>query len=222
MKRQTNPILCLTGALLFLSASLSAQDKPTGTSSLEAHIGPAWYTGHLMGITSRADDYCNSLRKGIGWDIGYWYTGKTDGKERVILRPGFIYQGSRFEEKQANGSDKILLNYLAPQIGLFFLRNNYRIQLSAGAGYQFYMDKSVVYDKPRKVSMDKPACNFALAGEYLLTRRWGVSARCNWVLSDSERYSVVYYGEHWKVEHPDTGEGCFGQLSLTFGLNYHF
>lgn len=222
MKRQNRLTLCLTGILLFLSISSSAQGKPSGSSSLSAHIGPAWYTGRLMGVTGSSGDYCNNLRKGVGWDLNYWYMGQTSSEEKAVIRAGFLYQGSLFQEKQANGSDKIHLNYLAPQVGVFFLRPGYQIQLSAGAGYQFYTDKSVVYDKPRKVSMDKLACNFALAAEYFLTKQWGVSARCNWVLSHSERYSVDYHGEHWKVEHPDTGEGFFGQLSLTFGLNYHF
>ena len=175
-----------------------------------------------MGITGGADEYRSNLRKGISWALHYWYTGSASSEEKVAVRAGFLYQGSRFQEKHTNGADKIHLNYLAPQIGVFFLRPDYQIQLSAGAGYQFYTDKSVVYDKPRKVSMDKLACNFALAAEYFLTKQWGVSARCNWVLSHSERYSVDYHGEHWKVEHPATGEGHFGQLALLLGLNYHF
>lgn len=222
MKRQNHLTLCLTGTLLFLSLALSAQDKSAGSSSLSAHIGPAWYTGRLMGVTGGANDYRNNLRKGISWALHYWHNGRTSSKEKAVVRPGFLYQGSRFQGKQTNGSDKIYLNYLAPQIGLFFLRPTYQIQLSAGAGYQFYTDKSMVYGKPRKVSMDKPACNLSLAGEYFLTKQWGLSTRLNWILSHSENYSVDYNGTHWKVEHPDTGEGHFGQLSLLFGLNYHF
>lgn len=114
------------------------------------------------------------------------------------------------------------MHYLAPQLGVFFFRNRYMAQLSAGAGYQFYSDKSTVYGKPRNVSMNKLACNLSLGGEYFLTEQWGISARFNWLLSSSERYSVEYHGQHWSVVHPQTGEGHFGQLSLLFGLNYHF
>lgn len=222
MKRQHRLILCLTGAWLLLSPFLSAQDKPSATSFLSARIGPALYTGHLMGITHRSGNYCNRLRRGVSWNLNYWYTGKTSRKENVILRPGFLYQGSRFQATRQNSSDNIHLNYLAPQLGIFFLQNKYRLLLSAGAGYQFYTDKSTVYEKPRTVSMDRLACNLALDGECLLSSRWGLSARCGWLFSHSENYSVNYHGTDWKVEHPDSGEGYFGQLSLTFGLNYHF
>lgn len=222
MKKRFHFTACLLGTLLFVSASLQAQNESSKKSILSVNAGPSWYVGRFMGITDHADSYRSDLRKGIAWQASYWYAGKGYGHEGVTAGPGLIYQGSIYRETQENGSDKIGTHYLAPQLGVFFFRNRYMAQLAAGFGYQFYSDKSTVYGKPRDVSMNKLACNLSLSGEYFLTEQWGISARFNWLLSSSERYSVEYNGQHWNVEHPQTGEGYFGQLSLLFGLNYHF
>lgn len=222
MKRQNHFTFCLLGLLLFISAAMQAQNESSRGSILSVNVGPTWYVGQFMGITDHADSYRNDLRKGIAWQVSYWFAGKGPGHEGVKIGPGFIYQGSSYRETQENGSDKIGMHYLAPQLGMFFFRNQYMVQLSAGVGYQFYSDKSTVYDKPRDVTMNRLACNLSLNGEYFLTKQWGVSARLNWLLSHSERYSVEYNGKTWNVYHPRTGDGYFGQLSLLFGLNYHF
>lgn len=114
------------------------------------------------------------------------------------------------------------MHYIAPQFSLSMVRQRYQLQFSGGVGYQMYADKSKVYGKPRDVSMNKMAANLAFAGEYFISSRWGASARLNWLASGSDTYSVKYHGEKWNVEEPKTGTGYFGQLSLTFGLNYHF
>lgn len=114
------------------------------------------------------------------------------------------------------------MHYVAPQVALTMVQKHYQLQFSGGVGYQLYRDKSTVYDKPRKVSMSKLAGNLALSGEYFLTSHWGASARLNWLASSSESYSVKYHNEKWDVENPKIGTGYFGQLSLLFGLNYHF
>lgn len=214
-------LFCLFGALLF-SSSLRAQNEPSGKSVFTLYAGPSWYSGQFMGLTNDASNYCDDLRKGIAWGLGYWYQGKSPSEEGLKIGPGFIYQGSSYRKTHENGADKIWMHYLAPQLGIFYLQKHYQLQFSTGVGYQFYSDKSTVYDKPRNVSMNKMACNFSLGGEYYLGRQWGVSARLNWLVSGTERYSVRYNGKTWNVEHPQSGEGYFGQLSLLFGLNYHF
>lgn len=55
-----------------------------------------------------------------------------------------------------------------------------------------------------------------------MSSHWGASARVNWLASSSESYSVKYHNVEWDVESPRAGSGYFGQLSLLFGLNYHF
>ena len=49
-----------------------------------------------------------------------------------------------------------------------------------------------------------------------------MALRLHWLLSTSDRYNVSYHDEHWNVEHPATGEGYFGQLSLQAGLAWRF
>ncbi|WP_291528833.1 hypothetical protein [Bacteroides sp. UBA939] len=207
----------ITGILL--TASLHAQSGSNKNSTFFVHVGPSWYTGNLMGITDRSDAYCDDLRKGITWDAGFLR--QVAGRE-LKFGVGFIYQGSMYKNTHDTGADKIYMNYLAPQMSLSVMREHFQLQLSGGVGYQFYRDKSTVYDKPRDVSMNKFAANLALSGEYYLAEDWGISARLNWLTSESERYSVKYHGTKWNVEDPKTGTGHFGQLSLSFGINYHF
>ena len=220
MKRRLHTLLLtlLSGFCL----SLQAQDTPDTRSIFSLHAGPSWQVGELMGITLRDAGYRQDLRQGVTWEADYWYTGQRPAGKGVKAGPGFIYQGSLYKAAHAEGSDKIAMHYLAPQMGVFFFQRHCLFQLSAGVGYQLYANRSTVYGKPRDVSMNKLAFNLSGGGEYFLSRHWGLSARLNWILSSSEAYSVDYHGEHWQVNDPQTGGGYFGQLSLLFGVNYHF
>nr|WP_289833515.1 hypothetical protein [Parabacteroides goldsteinii] len=116
------------------------------------------------------------------------------------------------------------MNYIAPQIALFYVKQKFNLSLSTGLGYQLYKDKSLVYDKPRNVSMNKLAYNLSAGGEYLFSQHIGISAKVNWIVTSSDSYSVKYHGQKWQVESPELngGGGCFSQLSLLFGMNFHF
>ena len=140
------------------------------------------------------------------------------------LSPGLIYQGGQYKNSHDEGSDKILMNYIAPQIALFYVKQKFNVSLSTGLGYQLYIDKSLVYDKPRNVSMNKLAYNLSAGGEYLFSQHIGISAKVNWIVTSSDSYSVKYHGQKWQVESPELngGGGCFSQLSLLFGMNFHF
>lgn len=221
MKNYFRVILCIVGAL-FVSAVLHAQSESSKKSMLTVHIGPSWQTGRVIGITNFAEAYSSDLRKGIAWDAAYWYVGKGPRDKGIKIAPGFLYQGSAYKNSHDTGADKIQMHYLAPQFGVFFIQNCYQIQAATGLGYQFYHNKSSVYEKPREVSMNRIALNLSLSGEYFLTRQWGVSAQLNWLSSSSGGYLVEYHNQTHKIEYPKTGYGYFGQLSMLFGLNYHF
>lgn len=221
MKNYFRVILCIAGTL-FISVALHAQSESSKKSMLTVHFGPSWHAGKLIGITNSADAYSSDLRKGIAWDASYWYVGKAPRDKGIRIAPGFLYQGSTYKNTHDTGADKIQMHYLAPQFGVFFIQNHYQIQAATGIGYQFYHNKSSVYEKPREISMNRLAFNLSLSGEYFLTRQWGVSAQLNWLVSSSERYQVEYHNQTFEVEYPRTGYGYFGQLSLLFGLNYHF
>lgn len=218
MRNVMKYLFCMFVGLL-LTAPMSAQSDVNRNSTLSVHVGPSWYLGQLMGITNRADGYCDDLRKGIAWDASYF---QQLAGSKLKFGVGFLYQGSSYKNTHEDGADKMLMHYLAPQLSLTLMRKHYQLQFSGGVGYQFYRDKSTVYGNPRDVSMNKFAGNLALSGEYYLSRHWGVSGRLNWLGSSSERYSVEYHDQKWNVENPPSGTGYFGQLSLTFGLNYHF
>lgn len=221
MKTYLKSLLSIVGAVL-ISSALHAQNESTGKSMLTVHVGPSWQVGHLMGITNNADAYSSDLRKGISWDAAYWYVGKGPFNKGIRIAPGFLYEGSTYKNTHDTGADKMQMHYLAPQFGVFFIQNRFQIQAATGLGYQFYQNKSTVYDKARDVSMNRIACNLSLSGEYFLTRQLGVSAQVNWVFSSSDSYDVNYHDTTWEVVNPKTGYGYYGQLSVLFGLNFHF
>lgn len=210
--------------LLIQAVSLMAQEVSIGKSMFSLHAGPSWYMGKMIGITNNTDTYRNNLRDGMAWDVNYYYLGDKYIFNSFKLAPGLVYQGSRYKNSHEDGSDKILMHYIAPQIALFMVKQKYNLSLSTGLGYQHYKDKSFVYDKPRDVSMNKLAYNLSVGGEYLLSSHIGISAKLNWIVTSSESYSVRYHGQKWQVESPEMsgGGGCLSQLTLLFGMNFHF
>lgn len=210
--------------LLIQAVSIMAQDGSIGKSMFSVHAGPTWYMGKMIGITNNTDAYRSDLRDGMAWDVNYYYLGDKYISNSFKLAPGLIYQGSRYKNSHDDGSDKILMHYVAPQIALFMEKQKYNLSLSTGFGYQHYKDKSFVYDKPRDVSMNKLAYNLSVGGEYLLSSHIGISAKLNWIVTSSESYSVRYHGNKWQVKSPEMngGGGCLSQLALLFGMNFHF
>lgn len=211
--------------VLFLQTFLLfAQEKLSEKSLFSIHAGPSWYLGKMIGITNPSDAYRNALRDGVVWDVNYYYLGDKYLFPSFKLSPGLVYQGGQYKNAHDEGSDKIGMHYIAPQIALFFVKEKYNLSLSTGLGCQFYKDRSIVFDKPRDVSMNKLAYNLSAGGEYRFARHFGISARLNWIVTASESYSVRYHGQKWQVESPELagGGGCFSQLSLLMGMNIHF
>ena len=214
---------CCAALLLALSGlPLRAQSVLAYHSSLSVQVGPACYTGRFLGLTHAGADYRDDLRRGVAWSVDYWWRGARGDGHRVRVQPGLLYQGSTYSGSWQNGSDRLHLHYIAPQFGLFGGRDRWLWQASVGAGYQFFKNHSRVYGRDRRVSMNKLAANLSAGGEYAFTHHWAVALRLHWLLSTSDRYNVSYHDEHWNVEHPATGEGYFGQLSLQAGLAWRF
>lgn len=210
--------------LLIQVMSLSAQEMSMGNSMFSVHAGPSRYLGKMIGITNNSESYRSDLRNGVVWDVNYYYLGDKYIFNSFKFAPGLIYQGGQYKNSHDGGSDKILMHYIAPQIALFMVKQKYNLSVSTGLGYQHYKDKSFVYDKPRDVSMNKLAYNLSAGGEYLLSSHVGLSAKLNWIVTSSDSYSVKYHGQKWQVDSPvlSGGGGCFSQLSLLFGINFHF
>lgn len=213
-------LLLLAGLLCGLS--LRAQESKGGRSMFSAHIGPAWYTGDLPGLTRNTDAYRSELRQGLGWDFSYWYPGSAPYSRALKVGPGLVYRGNTARHAWQEGSDEVWMHTLSLQLGLFLVRNRFQVQLAAGPGVTFYRDHSTVYGKPREVSAQGVALDVALAGEYFLHRHWGVSARLGWTLTPVGRYSVGYHDETTTVDLPSGTGGTLGALALLFGINYHF
>ena len=181
--------------LLMSTLSLFAQEASVGKSLFSVHAGPSWYLGKMIGITNNSDAYRSDLRNGVSWGVNYYYPG-----------------------------DKYIFDSFKLSPGLIYVKQKFNLSLSTGLGYQLYKDKSLVYDKPRNVSMNKLAYNLSAGGEYLFSQHIGISAKVNWIVTSSDSYSVKYHGQKWQVESPELngGGGCFSQLSLLFGMNFHF
>lgn len=212
----------LSWGLLMPGVWLMAQDASAGRSKVSVHAGPSWYLGKFIGITDYTSSYHNGLRSGMAWSVNYSFT--CDGHSPCRIAPGLMYLGSRYKNAHDEGSDKLQMHYIAPQVAFRYVKPAFSISAGAGAGYQCYKDKSTVFGNPRDVSMNKLAFNLSAEGEYLFAADWGVSARLDWISSGSDSYSVKYHGREWQVEAPRSGDGsgAFSRLSLLFGLNFHF
>lgn len=215
-------LLGILGGIFIATLPLSAQEDGGRQSVLSVQAGPSGYTGRFLGITQTTGTYRSDLRPGVAWHVFYGYRGLSTERNGLHLGPGLLYQGSAYHENWTDGADRIGMHYLAPQFALFGQHGQWAWQAALGAGWLHYKDRSRVYGKPRQVTMNTLGGNLSVEGEYLLTAQWGLSARLNWLLSTSDRYQLEYHGEHYTVKHPDTGEGYFGQLSLLFGVNWHF
>ena len=211
--------LCfLPTAMLLYSSVLYAQFGTSERSILSLQTGPTFYTGKLIGIAG----YSSNLRNGIGWSGSYTYL--IGNKPAIRVGFGVLYQGSRYTNDMPNSSDKIQTHYFAPQFSLHWLKQQFSLYFTTGTGYQLYQDNSTVYDKPRKVSMNKWAANFGIGGEYRAFTHWGVSARINYILAYSGEYSVRYHDKEWMVQphYPMKGADDISQLGFSVGINYHF
>lgn len=191
--------------LLIQGRSISAQNISLGNSKISVHAGPAQYIGKFIGITDYSSSYRNGLRNGVAWSADYYFVGIGHSSHRFA--PGLMYQGSRYKNSHDEGSDKIEMHYIAPQAAFYYVKSRYTFSLGTGVGFQFYKDKSTVFENPRDVSMSKLALNISAGGEYLLTSNIGVSAGMNWIISSSESYSVRYHGRDWQVEAPRLSDG---------------
>lgn len=216
--------ICLLYGLLSLCPLLlpaqEAVKKRANESVVSLQVGPVWHLGSLMGLTSPADSYRSDMRSGVAWNAVWSYDIRREGDACGAI-VGLLYQGSRYTASHEEGSDKVGMNYLAPQVGLSYRKSRFQLNSSIGVGYQFYKDRSEVFGKPRKVFINRVAFNLAFDAEYRLSRHWGVAARVNWILSHAEHYRVDYHDETWWVYRPD-GDGTFHQLGLLFGVNLHF
>lgn len=211
--------LCfLLAAMLLYSSVLYAQSGTNKHSILSLQTGPTLYTGKLIGIAGHP----SSLRNGIGWSGSYTYLVGS----KPVIRAGFgiLYQGSRYTGNTPNTTDKIQTHYFAPQFSLHWQKQPFDLYFTTGTGYQLYKDNSMVYDKPRKVSMNKWAANFGVGGEYCPFTHWGISAKINYILAYSGEYSVRYHHKEWMVQphYPMNGSDDISQLSFSAGINYHF
>ena len=149
-----NKLYFIIVATLLCPTSLYAQSGTDKRSVLSFQTGPTLYTGKLIGIAG----YSSNLRNGIGWSGSYTYL--VGNKPAIRAGFGILYQGSRYTGNTTNTTDKIQTHYFAPQFSLHWLKQQFDWYFTTGTGYQLYKDDSMVYDKPRKVSMNKWAANF--------------------------------------------------------------
>lgn len=205
-------------ASLLGSSVLYAQSARKERSILSLQTGPTCYTGKLIGVAGHS----SNLRNGIGWSGSYTYL--VGNKPAIKVGFGVLYQGNRYTGDTQNSTDKIQTHYFAPQFSLHWLKQSFSLHFATGTGYQLYKDNSTVYEKPRKVSMNKWAANFGIGGEYRPFHHWGISAKINYILAYSGEYSVRYHDKEWTVmpNYPIKGSDDISQLSFSAGINYHF
>ena len=172
------------------SSLLRSQEIHQENFILSIHAGPSWYVGDLIGITDYSEHYTDKLRNGVNWNGEFTYL---FGKSVIKGGVGLLYQGSRYTNHQSVNSDEININYVTPQMSLFYVREKFILQGALGVGCMFYQDNSTVYGKPRNVQFNRIAFHAAVSGEYRIVKQWGISARLDWLASSAKTYSLSWY-----------------------------
>lgn len=211
--------LCLVACLLSTSVlSYGQTSAELPHHLLGVQMGAAFYTGDMLGVANAPSD----LRNGFSWAANYTYL--FGQNKRVRFGLGGLYQGSRYAHEESLARDQITTHFLAPQLSVCFSSAPFLWGVSAGVGYQLYANHGSIYDRPRRLSMNKVAGNIRLEGTWLFSQRWGLSARLNYIHAFSDSYTVRYHGESWEVRPgynlDDAVWYDISQLSLSLGLHY--
>jgi hypothetical protein len=201
---------------LLFSVYVYASDPPINQYSFSMDIGPAHNLNDVPGITNLSKSYVDKLTMGTSYNLQLFY-------RHLMFTAGFLYSGYLSQGKLEYSTDKIFLNYLAPQIGLQFLTTNkVNLRATMGVGSILYLNNSTVYGKKRKVTSNTLAGNIALNGVYHFSPELGLSLNLQYLSSEFNKLNIKYHGETLVVKNYLSGLGAWEQLSVSVGLSYFF
>ncbi|MDR3227023.1 MAG: porin family protein [Prevotellaceae bacterium] len=182
--------------------------------SFSTHFGYSYMSSGIAGLSNMSKDYSDKLRSGFAWDLQFDF--------RVSrFTAGILYSLYLSKGTTDYTSDKISINYIAPQLGLYLLKpqqSKISVKMFFGAGYIIYENNSRVFGNKRKVSKKYLGSNLGLGGIYRFSSHLGFSLDARLIEAETEVFNVEYHGNSFDVEQ----KLPLNQLSISFGINYIF
>jgi len=191
-----------------------AQDLATKTDAFVMFFHAGWgKLPNTSGLTNSSADYVNELCSGVDWNFQALFRHK-----KFIT--GLLYSGYTANGKLEYSSDKILTNYIAPQIGMNIPvgSGKFDIAWNAGIGGMWYRNYSKVFEKDRKVKGSTTGVNLGLKAIYNFTQSFGVSFEIATIQASLYKTHITYHDETIKVKYPDALP--LNQFTFSFGLKF--
>jgi hypothetical protein len=217
MKNRLDKSKLLLVALALVPAFCFAEKPFARRHEIAVHAGYARLLEGAGGLTNSSGSYERKLRQGVSQNIRSYY----HPIRRVSV--GFLYAGFSSEGSYAAGSDRLYIQYAAPQLRFHFLdKGPWRLGVTVGTGYIHYLNDSKVYGKDRKVTGGRLACNAGLQGAYMIHPRWGISAETNLIASAIKEVDIRYHGETIRMRYSFGEYLPVSRLSFSAGILFRF
>jgi hypothetical protein len=182
--------------------------------SFSTHFGYSYMISGIAGLSNLSKDYSNKLRSGFAWDLQFDF--------RVSrFTSGILYSLYKSSRATDYTSDKISINYIAPQFGLYLLKpqqSKISVKMLVGVGYLMYQNNSRIFGNERKISTNSVCPNLGLGSIYRFSSHLGFSLDARLIMLEKNGFKVKYHGNSFAVEQVLP----LDQLSISLGINYIF
>jgi hypothetical protein len=202
---------------LFLASCFiaNADEPPRHSFVAFVHGGYGYLPDGAVGLTNASDSYDKTLSSGGSWDVQFFY------KHKALIT-GLLYSGYTSSGELTYSSDRIFTNYLAPQAGMLFpIYNKFSFSFNAGMGCMWYLNKSIVYEKDRRVTGRGFAMNLGIRGIYDISKHVGLSLEYMTTGAALGKTKVNYHDENTIVKNRELFFNL-NQYMLSLGLKYSF
>jgi|GEM_PF-127000 len=202
------------------TANLYSQEKHR-RNLFDLRLGYGNMLQGTAGLTNMQSSYINTLSSGFAWDAAYYFRfPKQPSKMNVGL--GLQYNGFTSSGELQYSSDQLFINNVALQFALIYQFNNkMELRGNIGGGMIYYLNKSAVYGKDRRVTGSSGATNLGVNFTYMLTPLLGLSLDCGYLFAGLDEIESEYHGEKIKVTFNDDLLSL-SRLNITAGITFRF
>ena len=180
-------ILALCGQIGMLGAQ--EPEPRTNTFLMFLHAGYGNLPSKTLGLTNRSADYTKKLQSGASWNAQLYFKHK-------MLIVGMMYSGYTSKGALEHSSDRLLSNYIAPQIGMHIPTGKiFSLGWNVGFGGLIYNNNSTVYEKPRELKGSALGANLGVRGIFNITPNFGVSVEIMSILASLNKTHNNYHDE---------------------------
>lgn len=216
MKHTLFKLVLLIPFIAFHDSAFS-QRKAFLRHEFSVHTGYGKMTHRVAGLTLGSNDYRRSLSQGVNWE----------GQYHIFLARhvsmGLVYTGFYSGGSHAEGSDHLLIHYLAPQISIYMVNNDrWKSRLGIGLGTIFYRDNSEVFGKPRRVTGNAAGGHIGFSLARKLTRHWSAGMEVQYLFGHLSEVESRYHDETIRVEYNKSKPAMLNRLNISAGVSYSF